>query len=43
MFDFPVIGIALVPATQGLSVLRDLRVIPMLSSLRRVVEGFLHV
>ena len=43
MFDFPVIGIALAPATQGLSVLRHPRVIPISFSLRRVVEGFLHV
>ncbi|MCR9124976.1 MAG: ion transporter [Rhodobacteraceae bacterium] len=46
IFDFVVVGIALVPAAQGLSVLRAmrilrvLRVISVAPSLRRVVEGF---
>ncbi|PZX15798.1 voltage-gated sodium channel [Palleronia aestuarii] len=48
VFDFVVVGIALVPAAHGLSVLRALRVIRILRvvtvipSLRRVVEGFLY-
>ncbi|MDO5631557.1 MAG: ion transporter [Paracoccus sp. (in: a-proteobacteria)] len=47
LFDFVVVGIALMPATQGLSVLRALRVLRLLRvvsvtpRLRRVVEGFL--
>ncbi|MCF3974122.1 ion transporter [Paracoccus salsus] len=47
IFDFLVIGIALLPATQGLSVLRALRILRLLRivsvtpRLRRVVEGFL--
>ncbi|MDO5646847.1 ion transporter [Paracoccus sp. (in: a-proteobacteria)] len=47
VFDFVVIGIALLPATQGLSVLRALRILRLLRivsvtpRLRRVVEGFL--
>ncbi len=47
LFDFAVVGIALLPATQGLSVLRALRVIRLLRvisvapRLRRVVEGFI--
>ncbi|MGZ3216915.1 ion transporter [Paracoccus sp. T5] len=47
VFDFAVVGIALVPATQGLSVLRALRILRLLRiisvtpRLRRVVEGFL--
>ncbi len=46
IFDFVIVGIALVPAAQGLSVLRALRilrvmrVISVAPSLRRVVEGF---
>ncbi|SLN61354.1 Ion transport protein [Roseivivax jejudonensis] len=46
VFDFIVVGIALVPATQGLSVLRALRILRLLRivsvapTLRRVVEGF---
>lgn len=47
IFDFIVVGIALVPAAQGLAVLRALRVLRLLRvvsvspQLRRVVEGFL--
>ena len=47
IFDFVVVGIALVPAAQGLSVLRALRILRLLRivsvtpRLRRVVEGFL--
>lgn len=47
VFDFLVVGIALVPAAQSLSVLRALRILRVLRvisatpSLRRVVEGFL--
>ena len=47
IFDFLVVGIALVPAAQSLSVLRALRILRVLRvisatpSLRRVVEGFL--
>jgi len=47
MFDFVIVGIALVPAAQGLSVLRALRILRVLRivsavpSLRRVVEGLL--
>ncbi|MBM3606167.1 MAG: ion transporter [Alphaproteobacteria bacterium] len=47
VFDFAVVGIALMPATQGLSVLRALRILRLLRivsvtpRLRRVVEGFL--
>jgi len=47
IFDFIIIGIALVPATQGFSVLRALRILRLLRvvsvspSLRRVVEGFI--
>ncbi|MCK0120591.1 ion transporter [Loktanella sp. F6476L] len=46
LFDFAVVGISLVPVTQGASVLRALRVLRVLRvlsvapSLRRVVEGF---
>ncbi len=46
VFDFAIVGIALVPATQGLSVLRALRILRLLRiisvapTLRRVVEGF---
>lgn len=46
VFDFIIVGIALVPSAHGLSVLRAmrilrvLRVIPVAPSLRRVVEGF---
>jgi voltage-gated sodium channel len=46
LFDFVIIAIALVPAGQGLSVLRALRILRVLRvisvapSLRRVVEGF---
>lgn len=47
LFDGAVVAIALIPATQGLSVLRALRIVRLLRvvsvipSLRRVVEGFL--
>ena len=47
VFDFLVVGIALVPASAGLSVLRALRILRVLRvisvapRLRRVVEGFL--
>ena len=47
LFDFAVVGVALVPAGHGLSVLRALRVLRVLRvisvapRLRRVVEGFL--
>lgn len=47
VFDLIIVGIALVPATQGLSVLRALRVLRVMRvisvapSLRRVVEGFI--
>ena len=46
IFDFVIVGVALVPGNGGLSVLRALRilrvlrVISVLPSLRRVVEGF---
>jgi len=46
IFDFVIVGIALVPTGQGLSVLRALRilrvlrVVSVIPSLRRVVEGF---
>ncbi|APZ53045.1 ion transporter [Salipiger abyssi] len=46
IFDFFVVGIALVPAGQGLAVLRALRILRLLRvvsvapTLRRVVEGF---
>src|SRR6056297_1263470 len=45
IFDFVIVGISLVPTTQGLSVLRALRILHLLRvvsvapSLRRVVEG----
>ncbi len=48
IFDFLIVGIALVPATQGLSVLRALRILRLLRvisvapSLRRVIEGLLN-
>ncbi|WP_439123556.1 ion transporter [Marivita sp.] len=47
IFDFFIVGIALVPATQGFSVLRALRILRVLRvisaapRLRRVVEGFI--
>jgi len=47
MFDFVIVGIALVPAAQSLSVLRALRILRVLRvisttpTLRRVVEGFI--
>jgi len=47
VFDFLIVGIALVPGAQGLSVLRALRILRVLRvisvapSLRRVVEGFI--
>ncbi|WP_304615946.1 ion transporter [Paracoccus sp. (in: a-proteobacteria)] len=47
VFDFAIVAIALMPATQGLSVLRALRILRLLRivsvtpRLRRVVEGFL--
>lgn len=46
LFDFVIVGVALVPAAQGLSVLRALRILRVLRvvsaapRLRRVVEGF---
>ncbi|MEX0310985.1 MAG: ion transporter [Tateyamaria sp.] len=46
LFDFVIVGIALVPGSEGLSVLRALRILRVLRvisvapSLRRVVEGF---
>ncbi len=46
IFDFVIVGIALIPAGQGLSVLRSLRILRVLRvvsvapRLRRVVEGF---
>ncbi|MBZ0123049.1 MAG: ion transporter [Roseovarius sp.] len=48
VFDFVIVGIALVPAGHGLSVLRALRVLRLLRvlsvtpSLRRVVEGLMN-
>ena len=48
VFDFVVVGVALIPATQGLSVLRALRILRLLRvisvapSLRRVVEGLIN-
>ncbi len=48
VFDFAIVGIALVPATGGLSVLRALRIlrvvrlVSVVPSLRRVVEGLLR-
>ncbi|MEL6479390.1 MAG: ion transporter [Pseudomonadota bacterium] len=47
IFDFIIVGIALMPATGGLSVLRALRILRVLRvisvapSLRRVVQGFI--
>lgn len=47
VFDFIVVGIALIPSAQGLSVLRALRILRVLRvisvapRLRRVVEGFI--
>lgn len=47
IFDFIIVGIALVPAAEGLSVLRALRILRVLRvisvapRLRRVVEGFI--
>ena len=47
IFDFLIVGISLVPAAQGLSVLRALRILRLLRvvsvapRLRRVVEGFI--
>ncbi len=47
IFDFVIVGIAVVPAGQGLSVLRALRILRVLRvvsvapTLRRVVEGFI--
>ena len=47
IFDFVIVGIALLPAAQGLSVLRALRILRLLRiisvapTLRRVVEGFI--
>lgn len=47
VFDFIVVGVALIPGAQGLSVLRALRILRVLRvisaapSLRRVVEGFI--
>ncbi|MFY0659499.1 MAG: ion transporter [Shimia sp.] len=48
LFDFIIVGVALVPAAQGLSVLRALRILRLLRvvsvapSLRRVIEGLLN-
>ena len=48
LFDFVIVGIALIPATGGLSVLRALRILRVLRavsivpSLRRVVEGLVN-
>ncbi|MGJ8585382.1 MAG: ion transporter [Marinosulfonomonas sp.] len=48
IFDFVIVGIALVPFAQGLSVLRALRILRLLRvisiapALRRVVEGFVN-
>lgn len=48
VFDFAIVGIALVPGAQGLSVLRALRILRVLRvisvapRLRRVVEGFIN-
>ncbi|MCU0907047.1 MAG: ion transporter [Rhodobacteraceae bacterium] len=48
VFDFVIVAISLVPASQGLSVLRALRILRLLRvisvspSLRRVVEGFVR-
>ncbi len=47
IFDFIIVGVSLVPATQGFSairalrILRVLRIISTVKSLRRVVEGFI--
>ncbi|WP_136442587.1 ion transporter [Pacificoceanicola onchidii] len=46
VFDFVIVGVALIPAAQGLAVLRALRILRLLRlvsvapTLRRVVEGF---
>ncbi|MGR3714527.1 MAG: ion transporter [Shimia sp.] len=48
LFDFVIVGVALVPAAQGLAVLRALRILRLLRvvsvapSLRRVIEGLLN-
>ena len=48
VFDFIIVGIALVPAAQGLAVLRALRILRLLRvvsvapSLRRVIEGLIN-
>ena len=48
IFDFVIVGISLVPAAQGLSVLRAMRILRLLRvvsvapSLRRVVEGLVN-
>lgn len=48
LFDFVIVGISLIPAAQGLSVLRALRILRLLRvlsvtpSLRRVVEGLMN-
>ena len=47
LFDFTIVGVSLIPAAQGLSVLRALRILRVLRvvsvapRLRRVVEGFI--
>ena len=42
IFDFIIVGVSLVPAAQGLSVLRSLRILRVVAPrLRRVVEGFI--
>ncbi|UOA28439.1 ion transporter [Pseudosulfitobacter sp. DSM 107133] len=48
VFDFVIVGISLIPATQGLSVLRAMRILRLLRvisvapSLRRVVDGLVN-
>ena len=48
LFDFVIVGISLIPAAQGLSVLRAMRILRLLRvvsvapSLRRVVEGLVN-
>ena len=47
LFDFVIVGIALIPAAQGLAVLRSLRILRVMRimsaapRLRRVIEGFI--
>lgn len=48
VFDFVIVGVSLIPASQGLSVLRAMRILRLLRvlsvtpSLRRVVEGLMN-